>query len=264
MRETQVLPYCLVELAVKQICHLTNREGKGSKSKAVNLYFSVLSILIAGFGCWASEIMGLLGVCWIFYGHDTVLFLSYLLTGWQLGWDHHSGHRNIRPQLVSRGLGWLWEGDGGSSRETELYTLPSFGPHPPPRPAGPGHPPVLPGAAPSAVARAPTGLWYCLRGPISLTGFQAPHSTAGWLGAVCATNTSLPAPDSSVPRPAGVAHAPPASLLLAVLWSAHLGLTGMGKCVWGLKEPRETCWDLWNCSCVKSLFNKMVRFGYNI
>lgn len=77
---------------------------------------------------------------------------------------------------------------------------------------------------------------------VSLTGFQAPHSLAGWLGAVCATDASLPAPDSSVPRPAGVAHAPPAALLLAVLWSAHLGLTGIWANVCGHhKESRETC-----------------------
>uniref|UniRef100_A0A672SVS9 VANGL planar cell polarity protein 1 n=1 Tax=Sinocyclocheilus grahami TaxID=75366 RepID=A0A672SVS9_SINGR len=39
-RETWVFPYCLSELAVMQICHLTNRDGKVGKSKAVNVSFS--------------------------------------------------------------------------------------------------------------------------------------------------------------------------------------------------------------------------------
>lgn len=193
-----------------------------------------------------------------------MLFLSHLLTGWQLGRDHHSSHRNIRPQLVSRGLGWLREGDRWSSREIELYTLHSFGPHPPPGPAGPGHPPVLPGAAPGSVAGAPSSLWYCLWGLVSLTGFQAPHSLAGWLGAVCATDASLPAPDSSVPRPAGVAHTPPAALLLAVLWSAHLGLTGMGKCVWAPKRVKRNILRSVELHLFNVSFNNIVRFSYNI
>lgn len=63
MRETWVFPYCLSELAVKQICHLTSRDGKEGKSEAVNMSFSVISILSAGLGSWASEIAGLLEVC---------------------------------------------------------------------------------------------------------------------------------------------------------------------------------------------------------
>lgn len=257
MRETWVFPYCLSELAVKQICHLTSRDGKEGKSEAVNMSFSVISILSAGLGSWASEIAGLLEVCWIFYVYDISLIPSHLLTGWQLGRNHHSGHWNIRPQLVSRGFGWLREGDGRSSREIKLCTLPSFGPRPRPGPAGSDHPTVLPGVATADVAGAPAGLWYCLWGAVSLAGFQAPHSAAGWLGAVCATGTSLPAQDSSIPCPAGVAHAPSAAFLLAVLWCAHLGFTGRGK-YRDHEESRETWWDLLNCVCVNSVFIKWI------
>lgn len=198
--------------------------------------------------------------CYMWKFFQTSSLLTSCITGWQLGWNHHGGHRNIRPQLVSGGPGWLRKRDWRSGRETELCTLSSFGPNPSPGPAGPCHTPGLPGAATARVARASAGLRHRLRGPVSLAGFQTSHSAAGRLGVVCATGASLPAQDSSVSRSSWSAHTPPAALLLALLWSAHFRLTGMCVCV-GTSDTSKLYVELSLCEINYS--NKLIFFWLN-